>query len=136
MQTARQIVANQQAAQAAFFARYRNISGATDYGCPEVETVEEVAARLHQHAADARAFRRTALGRFLTAVDQLEAAGGYEDEALRLRGYYSRSLADQRDPLNVSAVSACIRILAGINVSVARDGIAALADVMAERVAA
>lgn len=123
---AQEIVASQQAAQAAFLQRYRGISGATDYGCPEVETVDAVTARLEADTARALAFRKTALGRFLTAVDELQEGGGYADEALRLRGYYGRGL-------DLHAIAACIRILAGVNVKSARDGIAALADVMVER---
>jgi hypothetical protein len=135
MQTqAEQIVAAQQAAADRF------VSGVSWSGLspsrPTVETVEEVEARLQAISARALAFRRTPLGRFLTAVDELQAAGGYEDEALRLRGYYSRSMADGREPVDIHAVAACVRILAGINTSVARAGLEALADVMVERVAA
>lgn len=132
LERAHDIVAGQQRAQAAHAARYRGRDGDVEGGW-RVETVEACAARLEADTARALAFRRTPLGRFLTAVDELDQGGGYADEALRLRGYYSRSLADDREPVDMGAVAACLRILAGINVRSARDGIAALADVMVER---
>jgi hypothetical protein len=96
---------------------------------PEVETVEDVALRLEREAANRTQFRLSPRGRFYVAIEDLREAG-FHDEAQRLYGFFSRSIRDEREPLNVQAVAACLVILDGITVSTARTAQAALHELL------
>lgn len=125
--TARQIVEDQQARHD----RHRcgvSWSGLTTPLDP-VETVEAVAERLLAEHERREAFFVTPRGRFMIAVNSLGALG--YAEASTLHSLYSRSLADEREPLNTDAVGRAIRILNEINHSAAREGVGALVDLLA-----
>lgn len=128
-ETAREIVAGQQAAAAR-----QNTGGvswsAMERRAVEVESVEDVAARLQADADRALAFRKTPRGRFLTAVEELEKVG-FWDEAGRLLGIYNRSLTTLNgQDLDVAAVGDALAILNPMRVSTARAAIGALADLL------
>lgn len=127
--TARQIVADQERRAATSYKGGVSWSGMSPER-PTVERVEDVVDRLERVHAAAKAFRDTPRGRFVTAVDSLQESGGFEAEALRLRGFYNRSLADAREPLNVHAVADCLEILATIRHSDAFAATLALAELL------
>lgn len=97
---------------------------------PEVETVENVALRLEREAAARVQFDLTPRGQFYACIDDLRDTGAFDDEAQRLYGLWSRSIADERQPLNVSAVAAALVILEGIGTSTAREGRVALTELL------
>ena len=72
---------------------------------------------------------KTSAIRFFSAVRQLEQLG-YLAEAYDLEGIYRRSLADEREPLNVAAVGSALAILNRINGADARDARDALAELL------
>ena len=81
---------------------------------PKVETVEEVAARLEGIANRAEAFRKTARGRLITAIDQLFEV--YPAEASRLRGIYDRNLSLLNGPdLDTAAVGSALAVAEGLS---------------------
>jgi hypothetical protein len=137
---AREIVAGQQAARAAMEADYRAgrqvprrydlATGANAIDFPKVETVEACAARLAAEHEKREAFFASPRGRFLAAVVSLE--GDFPVEGDRLRSAYSRSLADDREPLNLEEVARCLRILAPMDDQRAQEAELALADLLAD----
>lgn len=97
---------------------------------PVVERVEDVEAQLRETWAQHEAFRASPRGRFLGAVRELADDHGAEWHALM--GYYDRSLADDRQPLNVEAVGRCLKILAAMEPVAAQDAELALSDLLIE----
>ncbi len=76
------------------------------------------------------AFRLTPRGRFVAALNEMQACGASEAEILY--GFYSRSIRDDRRPLDTKAVGQCIAILAPLTaMSAAREATAALGDLLA-----
>lgn len=96
---------------------------------PEVEDVEVVRLRIVAGHDSAVAWAKTPRGRFYRAIQQLREIG-YTDEAERLEGHYRRSLADDREPLNVPAVGAALAILNPLAGQDARDARGALAELL------
>ena len=96
---------------------------------PVVEDVETGRQRLVEQDERGKAFMLSPLGRFYCAFRELENVGCPE-EAYQLEGIYRRSLADQREPLNVRAVGACLAVLEGLPRSVAKDARAALIEML------
>lgn len=81
--------------------------------------------------AAARLFNASPRGQFIAALDRLAAAApGPEDRA---RAEYSRNLADDRQPVNVSSVAVIITILNVVEHPAARDAIDALAELLLEQ---
>lgn len=127
---AREIVAAQQQARDNF--RVGVCWGGMAPSAPVVETVDAVAARLQATTARAIAFRKTPRGRFVTAIDALQSEGDTCEVGLALRGYFNRSLADEREPLNLEAVGRCLQLLAPIDTQDAQAAELALADLLIE----
>jgi hypothetical protein len=73
-------------------------------------------------------FWTTPRGRFLGAVTRLDHAGC--EAAAAARRIYCRSLADDIDLPDPSAIAACIRLLAGIDEDDAATALLALADML------
>lgn len=128
LDAAREIVATQQSRRA-------NHSTGVSWGgltteLAPLETVEAVAERLKAEHERREAFLGTPRGRFVVAVNSLGALG--YAEANTLLSLYSRCLADEREAVNVGAVGSALRILNEVGHSHAREGIAALADLLAK----
>lgn len=130
LDTAREIVAGQVARRAAHPTTGVSWSGLT-VPAPEVETVEAVAERLRAQAARNLAFAKSPRGRLYATIRELEQIG-YGEQAYLLETQYRSHLADEREPLDVGAVGACLAILNPIAGSVAREGRAALAELLLE----
>lgn len=128
------IVADQQAARDAWVPTRKTgvcWSGlTTPEDPPKVETVEAVMKRL----ADIAAFKVSPRGRFLACLSELDDVGAYLEEVYRLRGYYNRSITTLNGPhADEHAIACCIRLLNSIGTPAAREGIAALADLLDEQ---
>lgn len=96
---------------------------------PVVEDVETVRARLVEEDAKHRAFLTTPRGRFLTALQNIEATAGYPEEACKLWSLWRSSLVDDRR-LNTAVVGAAVAVLNGIDMRDAREAIDALAELL------
>lgn len=96
---------------------------------PVVEDVETVRQRLVKRAEDAKRFHESPRGRLYACIRELDALG-YGEESYRLESLYRSRLADDREPLDVEAVGACLAILARTNHSTAREGELALAELL------
>jgi hypothetical protein len=90
-------------------------------------TVEELYADAKAAKERDDAFWSAPRGRFLSVVRELCALGQPEGETLM--NIWSRSLADDSEPVNTEAAIRAIRILSDINTAEARKGIQALCDI-------
>lgn len=129
------IVADQAERRARWDAGFRNVGEGYDLAearwvAPKLETAADVEQRIRLRLAEAKAFRKTPRGRFLTCIDQLEEVGALE-EADRLRGFYNRSITTLNGPVpDQAAIGECLLILNGIGTRTARDGIDALGELL------
>lgn len=112
--------------------RYDMATGGDVVDYPKLQTVDEVSAELRSLIAKSDAFEASPRGRFLSVIRELIGLG--EPQGVRLRGYYDRSITTLNgETADVAAITACIRILNEIGTSVARDGVAALVDLLDEQ---
>lgn len=81
--------------------------------------------------AERNAWLRSPRGRFVRACGEIHRAAGYSDEAETALGYYRRSFADEREPVNAHAVAMAIKALNEVPGNDAREARAALCDLLA-----
>lgn len=75
-------------------------------------------------------FANSPRGAFLKAVKGIEQLPSFEADAERLRALFNRSLADDRQPVNVKAVGAALVILTSVPGKDARSAVDALAELL------
>lgn len=85
-------------------------------------------AEIQAEAARAEAFQNSPRGRFLAALNGVEQLRPAEGD--KIRGIWTRELADERKPLNVAAVGSAIVILTEIPGRDARAAVDALAEML------
>lgn len=92
-------------------------------------TDAEVAAEAHRKLAAATAWLQGPRRQLCRAIRELDEIG-YGEEAYKLESTYRAQLADEREPLNVAAVGACLAILGNIEHPTAREGVMALSELL------
>ena len=96
---------------------------------PHIDDVDALAERLARKHAENEAWRRSPRGLFVAALNEL-AAVGYAVEVDSLRGIFNRSLADERQPLDVAAVGSALTILEKVQTSDGRAAREALYELL------
>lgn len=100
----------------------------------EVQVHDMVAAATAAYERDAK-WKKSPRGRLSYAITAIRQAG-YGSSASILYGYYSRDLADDRQPVNTHAVRMCLEELSGLPMAdgavreVAMQAVRALADLL------
>jgi hypothetical protein len=105
-------------------------SGMGDEHAFRARTLAEIAVDADKARAAHERFQASPRGRFLRALAEIEQMPTYEGNAYELRGIYSRSLADDRQPLDVAAVGAAITLLNDVPGKDARAALDALAELL------